>query len=94
VEVRWSLRSAEDLERIHERIDLDSPHYAALVIHRILNSVERLAAFPESGRIVPELGGSEVREVILPPYRIVYRVQTESVEIVTVFHSARQFPNT
>ena len=94
MEIRWSLRSAEDLERIHARIELDSPHYAALVVQRIVNSVERLFTFPESGRVVPELGAYDIREVILRPYRIVYRVQSESIEIVTVFHSAQQLPST
>jgi plasmid stabilization system protein ParE len=60
VEIRWSLRSLEDLERIHARIELDSPHYASLVIQRLLNSVERLATFPESGRVVPELDEPDI----------------------------------
>jgi plasmid stabilization system protein ParE len=48
--------------------------------------------FPLSGRIVPELGRDDVREIILGEYRIVYRVKGETVLLVTVFRSSRLFP--
>jgi len=54
--------------------------------------VERLETFPESGRIVPELDRPEIREVIVKPYRVVYRYRGEAVEIATVFRSSRQIP--
>jgi len=43
-----------DLEGIRDYIAIDSARYAALVIERIVNGVERLSTFPESGRMVPE----------------------------------------
>jgi len=47
---------------------------------------------PESGRIVPELENSEIRELIEGNYRIVYRIKTmEYVEILTVHHTSRDF---
>jgi toxin ParE1/3/4 len=54
-------------------------------------AVERLEAYPLSGRVVPEVGDDTLREVLHGNYRIVYRVRTELVEIVTVFHGARLF---
>jgi len=44
-----------------------------------------------SGRVVPEVGDDTVREVIHGNYRMVYRVRSDLVEIVTVFHGARFF---
>lgn len=41
---------------------------------------------------MPELGQPTVRAVIEPPYRIVYRVRADLLEVVAVVHSARQFP--
>jgi hypothetical protein len=41
---------------------------------------------------VPEVADLEVRELIVRPFRIVYRLRDESVEIVTVFRSSRLFP--
>ena len=43
--------------------------------------------------MVPERGEREIREVIVKPYRVVYRVQLGRVEIITVFRSTRLFPD-
>ena len=85
----WSPRAIADVESIRSYIAMDSPTYADLVVRRIVASVERLATFPESGRMVPELGRSEIREVIVRPFRVVYRTRGGRVEIATVFHGAR-----
>ena len=66
--------------------------YAELVARRIVAAVERLQAFPESGRIVPERNVPEIREVVVAPYRVVYRLRQGRVEIATVFRGSRDFP--
>ena len=48
----------------------------------------RLIDFPQSGRIVPEIGDRSIREIILGNYRIIYRLRSEAVEILTVHHGA------
>ena len=88
----WSPQSLHDLEAIRGYIAQDSPRYAALVVQRIVAVVERLEAFPESGRVVPELNIPDIREVIVRPYRVVYRCRSDAVEIATVFRSSRQLP--
>jgi len=50
----WSLQALRDLEAIREYIAVDSPRYADLVVERIIAAVERLRAFPESSRVMPE----------------------------------------
>jgi plasmid stabilization system protein ParE len=82
-----------DLESIREYIARDSALYADLVVRRIVAGVDRLASFPESGRVVPERGDPKIREVIVKPYRIVYRRQATEVEIVTVFRASRLLPD-
>jgi plasmid stabilization system protein ParE len=63
------------------------------MIGRILGATERLSEFPESGRRVPEFERSDLREVILRPYRIVYRlVGREQVDVIAVHHGARLIP--
>ena len=88
-EVRWTAQAAEDLESIADFIARDSPQYARLFVLDVLHAVERLAAFPRSGRALPELSDPAIREVLLGAYRIVYRVREELVEILTVYHGAR-----
>lgn len=63
----------EDVQEIRTYIARDSPRYARAVAERIFAAVDWLYEHPLSGRVVPELGRPTVREVIEPPYRIVYR---------------------
>jgi len=87
----WTRRAIEDVESIKQFIAQDSPHYAQLVTQRLVASVERLPALPQSGRIVPEINDPNIREVIQGSYRIVYRLIREEIHIVTVHHAARLF---
>ena len=91
--VIWSPQSVRDLEAIHAYISDESARYADLVVGRLVAAVERLQAFPESGRIVPERADPSIREVIVGSYRVVYRLRTDLVEIVTVFRGSRLFPD-
>ena len=89
----WTDQVRDDLAAIRAFIAQDSPHYASIVVARLIDVVNRIAYFPESGRAVPELANPAVREVINPPYRIVYRlVDDDSIHILTVHHGARSFP--
>ncbi len=88
----WSPQAVLDLELIREYIAHDSPRYAELVVRRLVVAVERLRTFPESGRVVPERNSDDLREIIVRPYRIVYRVRAGRVEIATVFRASRLFP--
>ena len=87
-EVIWSPQAIHDLESTKSYVAHDSPHYAGLLAQRLVTAVERLAAFPKSGRVVPEFGDPLLREVLWRNYRLVYRLVGADVEIVTVFHGA------
>ena len=93
IPIIWSPQSLRDIEAIRSYIAEDSNRYAELVVARIVRSVERLAMFPESGRIVPERNDPGIREVIVKPYRVVHRARPERVEILTVFRATRLFPD-
>lgn len=88
-EVRWTSQAADDLEAISDFIATDSPHYASLFAIDVLNAVEQLHVFPQSGRIVPEMRVPDIPEVVLGNYRIVHRIRGEIVEILTVWHGSR-----
>ncbi len=66
-----------------------APRYAEMFAIRVFNATDRLKIFPESGRIVPEINQHNIREVIFGNYRIIYRLQDDEVQILTVYHSAR-----
>jgi len=88
--IDWTDEAVHDLEAVRDYIARDSEHYAASVCADIVHAVERLAVFPEHGRIVPELRRATLRELIQGSYRVVYRLHSlERVEVLTVFHGAR-----
>ncbi len=90
--VVWSDEALADLTEIHDYIARHSPRYAALVVERLLDTLDRVAAYPESGRMVPELEQPAVREVIHGAYRIVYELREGRAEVLTVFRASRLFP--
>ncbi|MEO6401675.1 MAG: type II toxin-antitoxin system RelE/ParE family toxin [Vicinamibacteria bacterium] len=91
--IRWSPQAVRDVEAIREYIAQDSQRYAQLTVDRIIASVERLGAFPQSGRVVPERSDPEIREVIVGPFRVVYRYRSGVIDIATVFRGSRLFPS-
>ena len=93
ISIIWSPQSLRDLEAIRTYVAADSPLYADLLVRRLVAAVDRLRRFPESGRVVPERNTPEIREVIVGPYRIVYRLGAGIVEIVVVFRASRLFPD-
>ncbi|HVV49966.1 MAG TPA: type II toxin-antitoxin system RelE/ParE family toxin [Polyangia bacterium] len=90
--VRWAPQAAEDLQAIREFIRRDSPRYATAVVEQIIAAVDVLDRFPLAGRIVPEHARDDLRELIRPPYRIVYRVLAEGIHVVTVFRTSQLIP--
>ena len=85
--VIWSHLAIRRLEEIRSFIATDAPLTADQVIRRLISSMDRLTDFPFSGRVVPEYEVKEIREIIDPPYRILYRVYRDRIEIVSVIHS-------
>jgi toxin ParE1/3/4 len=91
--VLWTHQARSDLAAIRAFISQDSPHYASVVISRLIAATERLVEFPESGRAVPEFEDAFIREVVHPPYRIVYRlVGVDQIHVLTVHHASKSFP--
>ena len=89
---RWTKRAVTALANIHGHIAKDNPAAADLLRDRILSFVEKtLVAHPSSGRPGRVAGTRE--SVIHPSYILVYRVNAEVVEIITVRHVAQKWPD-
>ena len=84
----WSPLALERVEDIAQYIAEDKPGAAVEWVDGIFDTVERLADFPEIGRVVPEVGGRRIREVIFGAYRIIYSVR-DQVDILTVRRSSQ-----
>jgi toxin ParE1/3/4 len=91
-EVRWSETSEKDLLSIIEYISKDSPALAHGKLKEMKEKASCLYSIPERGRIVPELqsqGIIQYRELIVSPWRIIYRISKKSVYVLSVL-DARQ----
>ncbi len=65
------------------------PEVGNRLVREVFARTEQLVKFPESGRMVPEFGMKIVRELIQPPFRIVYRIDPAAIWIVRVWRSER-----
>jgi toxin ParE1/3/4 len=84
--IRWSETAANDLEDIYDFIARDNPQAAAATVDRLIDVVERLENFPQMGRSA-EFG---TREIVIPPFVVVYRIIGEVINIEAVFHGSRR----
>jgi plasmid stabilization system protein ParE len=90
-QVIWAPSALKDVEAIAEYIARDSPEQAALFVTRVLEATDRLADFPKSGRIIPEIASDCCREIIYGAFRIMYRLERDEVWITAVVHGARDW---
>ena len=92
--VIWSLTAERDLRSVVRYISKDSPQRAEAFGYRIIARVEMLCEHPHLGRELPEFARPELRELIVSPYRVVYRINSEMllIEILRVWHAARDTP--
>lgn len=88
----WSNVALARLLEIRDGLAEKDPRAAGRILRLLLGRAAQRVDFPNLGRAVPELPGSELRERIETPYRIVYRVRGKTVEVATVFEGYRAFP--
>jgi len=87
----WTEPALVDLDEIAEYIALDDPLAASRYVQRVFDRVERLEAYPNSGKRPSELPRTSYREVVVAPCRIFYRVEKNAVYILYVMRSERLF---
>jgi toxin ParE1/3/4 len=91
-DIVWSNIAESDLKHIVEYIAEDSPPNALKIFKRIKQKASSLYTYPERGRIVPELrdqGIHQYRELVIFPWRILYRISKKSVLVMSVLDSRR-----
>lgn len=89
MEITWSPDSLDRLDDISDFIAKDSRERAEAFVERLIESVDRLKTFPASGVITPE--HPAFRHVVVQGYRIIYRLCSDKVEIVTVVGPGQLF---
>jgi toxin ParE1/3/4 len=88
--VVWTRLSVSRLEEYARFIAADRPEAAARWAAGAFDLVKPPGRFPRRGRIVPELGREEIREVLYGAYRLIYRIEPKRIAILTVRHARQQ----
>ena len=85
--VIWAATAQSDLKQIIDYISVDSPTNVLQILKKIRKKASSLYTLPDRGRIVPELRDQSVhiyREIIVPPWRIIYRTSDATVFVLSV----------
>lgn len=93
MKVHWAARALLRLDEIHAYIAQDNPEAAKRVVAQIAARAAQITTFPRSGRRVRDYARDDVRELIEGQYRIVYRVDTQHIVVLTVKHCAQRLPS-
>ena len=88
MKVHWTDTAEGHLDALYAYIAQDSPQYAKRIIDRITRRSQQIAEFPSSGRRVPEYDLDQIREVIEGPYRIIYYIKPDQIDVLAVIHAA------
>jgi plasmid stabilization system protein ParE len=94
VRVVWAPLAITRAAEIAAYIAADRPGAAERWVTRLFKRVAVLGHFPETGQFVPEVERPDIREVHLGVYRIIYRLESTRVAILTVRHGRRLFDPT
>jgi toxin ParE1/3/4 len=82
-----AIQDLTDIRKYYQEQEI--PEVGDRFVKEIISSVEELAIHPDRGRIVPEFNRPQLRELIHPPFRIVYRRYKEKISVVRVWRSER-----
>ncbi|MBI4844093.1 MAG: type II toxin-antitoxin system RelE/ParE family toxin [Nitrospirae bacterium] len=90
--VEWAQPASKDLKNIVDYISQDNVDTAIAIFDKIKSKCKTLNHFPDRGRIVPELkayGILSYRELIISPWRVIYRTSDQMVYVLAVIDSRR-----
>ncbi|MHB8883442.1 MAG: type II toxin-antitoxin system RelE/ParE family toxin [Thermodesulfovibrionales bacterium] len=90
--VEWAQPARKDLENIIDYISHDNIDTALTIFEKIKSKCITVNQFPDRDRIVPELkayGILSYRELIISPWRVIYRTSDQKVYVLAVIDSRR-----
>lgn len=88
MKVHWTETAEAHLDAIYAYIAQDSKTYALRTVDQITRKSQQIGAFPLSGRRVPEYDLDRIREVFSGPFRIIYHIKTDQIDVLAVIHGA------
>lgn len=94
MKITWLPRAIQRASEIARHIAQDDAEAATRWVDGLFETTAILVDHPYAGRMVPELGREEIRELLYHSYRIVYKVESKRIGVLTVRHARRSFDDT
>ena len=90
MKVHWTETAERHLDAIYAFIAQDSTTYALRTVDRITRKSQQIGEFPMSGRRVPEYDMEQIREVFVGPYRIIYHIKSDQIDVIAVIYGSME----
>ena len=71
---------------------IESPERADSVVDRLTRGANSIAATPRRARKVPEFNRDELREILIRPYRLIFRIEERSIRVLAILHYRQILP--
>lgn len=91
--IDWTAQAITELEAIEQHIAQESPQAAQAMTRRLIERCEQLRIAPHGAPMLPRYGRDDLRMLYERPYRIVYQIHVDRIEIVTLWHYRQREPN-
>lgn len=90
-QVVWSRRALGDLKALVQYIARDNRTVAKRFGNLVVSKVDEVIQFPRMGRMVPEYHEDGLREILIPPYRVIYEIddRRQTIAVLRIWHGAR-----
>lgn len=92
MKIVWTTRALDQIHELRQYIAKDAPARAEKFTEELIGAVTTLLEdFPLAGRHVPERNDPNLREYTYKNYRVIYRVMTDHLRILTIIHARQQY---
>jgi toxin ParE1/3/4 len=89
VKIIWSPLALDHVIQAFVAIAAERPSAAVHWLEEVVDKAAALRSFPDMGRMAPEAQRPSLREVLVPPYRLIYRRDETQVVLLAVHHARR-----
>lgn len=86
MKIIWSPQAEDDLVENNKYIARENHDAARVIVNNIYESRKGIKEFPTQGRVVPEIGQKDIREIFCGSYRIIYQIEEKRILILTIRH--------
>lgn len=89
--IRWAAPAEQDFDGLLSYIAFENSEAAHKLYAKVMEAIEHAAAFPEIGRVIPELGQTYRELLSVRPFRVIYRIVGKELRVIGVMRMEQEF---